>query len=102
MIPREMWFFPEWNFEGLKTAARIRKEPAGWSATLAVPAAPILKRLGKKEFAAGMTLRANFVRLDYAPESGKQAVITNWAPVVAGRVHRSPAGMGYLILRAPK
>ena len=100
LIRRESWFFLEWNLAGLQTATNIHldAEPKGWSAVLALPANPLLHRSGQKEFAAGLTLRANFLRFDYSTQPGPAPVITNWAPVPAGRAHRAPAGMGYLTL----
>jgi len=95
LIKRESWFTPEWNLEGLQTT--VERSDSSWQVTMKIPARTLLRRLGKTVFEPGMVLRANFVRLDYTP-GDKNAVITNWAPVVAGRVHRSPAGMGYLML----
>lgn len=95
-LDREMWFSAEWNLGGLETTATV--ETDGWSVIIAIPAKSTLRRLGKTQFEAGMHLRANFVRLDYS-SGGSKAIITNWAPVVEGRVHRSPAGMGFLTLK---
>lgn len=95
-IDREMWFSTEWNLDGLKAIASVESE--GWNVVIALPAKSTLRRLGKTHFESGMRLRANFVRLDYA-SAGSKAIITNWAPVVEGRVHRSPTGMGFVILK---
>jgi hypothetical protein len=97
---RDAWFFKEWNMAGLRSAAAVQLDSAspGWAMVLVIPAKDLLRRLGKSEFAAGMTLRANFLRFDYSSKLGQPAVITKWARVPSGRVHRAPAGMGWLIL----
>ncbi|GAT32553.1 carbohydrate family 9 binding domain-like [Terrimicrobium sacchariphilum] len=98
VIRRESWFFPEWTLPGMRVEARAIAP--GWEVTVALPASPLLKRLGRTTFETGEELRANFLRLDYSAASGKPR-ITNWAPVVFGRAHRSPAGMGRLVLAGP-
>ena len=96
-----VWEFEGWSLEGLQTATgRFNGgQGAGWIADFALPAASLLKRLGRKEFAP-MTMRANLLRYDWPQgEQGKRALVsTNWAPVKLGRPHRSPAAMGFLEL----
>jgi hypothetical protein len=91
---RDAWFFKEWNMAGLRSTATLHPG-TGWTITLAIPAKDLLRRLGKSEFAAGMKLRANFLRFDHSTKPGQ---ITNWARVPPGRAHRAPAGMGSLVL----
>jgi Carbohydrate family 9 binding domain-like len=100
IMDRNMWSFPGWNLQGLRHAASRWVRPdgsKGWLVDVALPT-PLLKRTGLSHFAP-MTLRANFLRYDY-PLRGKERefVSLNWSPVVAGRPHRSPARMGYLVL----
>ncbi|MDR1304965.1 MAG: carbohydrate-binding family 9-like protein [Verrucomicrobiales bacterium] len=96
LIARECWFFKEWDLAGLRNAATVSAD--GWRVTVALPAAALLQRRGLKEFSAGLRLRANFVRFDYAAGAGHPPVITNWARVVEGRAHRSPQAAGTLTL----
>jgi Carbohydrate family 9 binding domain-like len=100
IVNRDLFFIKEWNLIGLKTAARIwpKSEGPGWSVVAAFPAKEILHRLGQKEFASGMDLRFNFVRFNYFSDGRPPVEITNWAPVLAGCAHISPAGMGTVVL----
>lgn len=99
---REQWHLREWTYPGWRTAAA--KTPTGWLIDAALPAAPLLKRLGLPRYQP-MTLRANILRYDYLVRSEKpddKALIDmNWAPTIFGRPHISPASMGYLRLVAP-
>jgi hypothetical protein len=105
VIGRNMWVFPSWNLNDLRTSATRRKLEDGryrWLADLAIPAG-ILRRTGRTEYGL-MTIRANFLRYDFPlKEKGSRGnernfVPMNWSPVAAGRPHRSPARMGYLQL----
>ncbi len=102
LLDRDVWSFPEWTLDGLRTAAARFDEHgrAGWIAELAIPAI-CLRRTGQKEFEP-MTLRANFIRLDHPKDAavpgGRAFVSTNWSPVIQGRPHRSPGANGYLKL----
>jgi len=97
---RDLFIIPEWNLAGLKSTARIWTGSGGkgWSVIAAFPAKEILHRLGKKEFTQGMRMKLNFVRFNYYFDVHYPLEITNWAPVLAGCAHVSPAGMGTLIL----
>lgn len=99
-IRRDTFSVKEWNLAGLRSAARIwpTTEGAGWSVVAAFPAKELLQRLGKKKFERGMELKVNFVRLNSFADGQHRAEITNWAPVMEGRMHRSPAGMGTILL----
>ena len=99
---RDLFTIKEWNLNGLQTAARIwpETEGQGWSFIAAFPAKEILHRLGKTEFAPGMEMKLNFVRFNYFSDARHPVEITNWAPVLAGCAHVSPAGMGTLILES--
>lgn len=105
LIARDIWTFPEWTLDGLKTAAGRFESGGrrGWIVELAIPA-NCLRRLGRKEFGP-MTLRANFIRLDHPADPARPGVrnfvSSAWSPVVAGRAHRSPAANGYVRLTAP-
>jgi hypothetical protein len=103
VVNRDLFFIPEWNLAGLQTAATVwpASQGRGWSAAAAIPAKEILKRLGKTEFSPSMKMRINFVRFDYDTVGAKVFAVTNWAPVLGGCAHISPAGMGTIIL-APK
>ena len=97
IISRQSWEFPTWNLEGLRSATSAQKD--GWIVDIALPAAPLLKRLGLQKWAP-MTLRANFLRYDW-PKRGPAREMTalNWSPVIWGRPHRSPQAMGFLQLK---
>lgn len=94
----QLFFIPEWNLDGLLTAARVRPDAKGWSAIAAFPAKEILKRWGKTEFAAEMKMKVNFVRFNYFSDGQHPVEITNWAPVLGGCAHMSPKGMGTIVL----
>jgi len=101
-IDRDLWTFPSWNLDGLRTAA-ANHGSKGWIVDMAIPAS-ILKRTGTKEFGP-MVLRANFLRYDYPvrPQAdgsiGERVLVPlNWAPVQGGCPHISADRMGYLDL----
>ncbi len=97
IISRESWEFPTWNLEGVRSATSAQTD--GWIVDIALPAAPLLKRLGLKKWAP-MTLRANFLRYDWPLRGDKGAMTAlNWSPVMWGRPHRSPQAMGFLQLK---
>ena len=104
---RELWGFREWDAPGLQTAARRTVD--GWSAELAIPAAPIMKRRGEKRFIP-CEIRAQFIRYDHVPEpapnnaSGESKPARrihqqNWSPVLHGNPHTTPSRMGILELK---
>ncbi len=108
MLPRvsrrEVWVDRAWNYPDLRTAAGPWMEqgaPRGWIADFALPAPALLRRLQLTELQP-MTLRANFLRYDgpMDPTTGQRATLIarNWATVIHGCPHLSPAAMGYLIL----
>ncbi|MFA4944825.1 MAG: carbohydrate-binding family 9-like protein [Lentisphaeria bacterium] len=103
-VERERWLLREWEMAGLRTAgARLQREgkAAGWSVELAIPAAAVVKRLGLKQFEP-LEIRANFMRYDWQPDpaTGERRILhMNWAPVLFGCPHISPAAMGRLRLR---
>ena len=92
-----------WECDGLRTAAgRLMdgKRTAGWIIDAAVPAKPLLTRVGRDTFAP-MTLRANFLRYDWQPtdEPNKRDLVAmNWSPERYGCPHLSPAAHGYVKL----
>ena len=102
ILRHERWSFREWEMAGLETAAR--KTERGWSAEAAIPAAQIVKRLGEKEFKAGMEIRVQFVRYDHVPvETGsekRRIIQQNWSPVIHGNPHNSPKLFGRVRLSA--
>jgi hypothetical protein len=100
VLNRDLFIIKEWNLAGLRTAAQLwsGSNGPGWSAVAAFPAKEILQRLGQKQFAAGMKLRVNFIRFDYFSGSRGKFDFTNWAPVMEGCAHISPAGMGTIVL----
>ena len=106
VIGRNMWSFPEWNMNGLITATgelTAHGKVSGWLVDMAIPAGPLLKRLGTTQYSP-MNLRANFLRYDQLPgpmpTSRRQFIAMNWSPVVWGRPHRAPKAMGTLKLRS--
>ena len=101
---REVWFWLEWTMDGLRTATgRLQQDgrPAGWVADLGIPAKPTLRRLGAQRFSPEMALRINFLRYDRPalPDGSRAFIATNWAPVLYGCPHVSPAAMGKIVLR---
>lgn len=92
VVQRDFWRDPNWNCAGLKSATA--KTPDGWIVDIALPAKPVLKRLGQEKFAP-MTLRANLLRYDW---QDKRLAPLNWAPVQCGCPHISPQAMGFLRL----
>ncbi len=98
---RNVWEFDTWQVDDLQSATgRFQTvNSRGWIADLSLPAAPLLKRLGRKEFAP-MTLRANLLRYEWPQDAKGERSLnsTNWAPVIWGKPHRSPAAMGFLEL----
>lgn len=100
---RDLWSNLSWNCDGLKTAAKILRQggqDSGWIAEFALPAAALLKRLGRKEFGP-QALRANFLRYDWQPKPGEKdrdLAAANWSAVVRGCPHLSPSRMGLLRL----
>lgn len=99
ILKRDFWPDSSWNMKGLQTAASTR--PRGWTADVAVPAAPLLRRLGLKTFAP-MTLRAHLMRYKWIPtgdpKTPRRLIPMNWAPVQSGTPHISPQAMGFLKL----
>lgn len=93
VLRRDFWPNPSWNCAGLKSATANTAN--GWIVDVALPAKPILKRLGQEKFAP-MTLRANVLRYDW---QDKRLAPLNWAPVLNGCPHISPGAMGFLRLR---
>ena len=105
VLSRDWWTDPAWNLEGLRTASgrvRSRGKTAAWIVDMAVPADPLLRRLGIKSFRP-MNLRANLLRYETAPQAEGEPVFIpmNWAPVLHGCPHISPAAMGFLVLDPP-
>lgn len=77
----------------------------GWMVDIAIPATTLLGAQGITQLVASTTMRANFLRYDYA--LGEDGIIartaTDWATVLAGQEDLSPQGMGYMRLEpAPK
>lgn len=105
VLKRDQWEFPEWNWQGLRSAASVWSEggtSVGWIADLALPAKPFLRRLNRPDYQQGMTLRAHLVRnacpLDAGASSGRAFLSYSWVPVPLGRPHRAPVLMGELRL----
>lgn len=92
VLQRDFWLDASWNCEGLKSATA--KTKIGWVVDIALPAKPVLKRLGLEKFAP-MTLRANLLRYDW---QDKRLAPLNWSPVLNGCPHISPGAMGFLKL----
>lgn len=107
VLSRDFWTDLSWNLPDLKTAYSLTK--TGWIADFALPAATILRRRGLQKFEP-MTIRANFLRYDWAPDNtdawgivdakGQKRRLNahNWAPVKHGSPHLSPQKMGVLRL----
>ncbi|HWE04365.1 MAG TPA: carbohydrate-binding family 9-like protein [Tepidisphaeraceae bacterium] len=104
IISRDLWANLDYTLAGMRTAASIRRDQdkvIGWTVDLALPARVLMRRLGADRFSPG-ALRANFMRYAYpapAKEGDKRSLIAmNWAPVMYGQPHISPAAMGYVTL----
>ena len=104
-VPDENGYLTDWNniwddlccnIRNLRFAGRELPDGTGWFTELAIPASELLRRNGKRQFAPGMVLRANFVRLDCV--SGDESIAVSWSATVYGRPHRSPGRMGFLKL----
>ena len=106
ILQHDIWAFPCWNLDGLRTATTRWHDATGqgWLVDLAIPS-QVLQRTQAKNFAAGMRLRANFLRYEQprAPGTDGRRLFEplDWAPVSAGRPHHSPARMGELYLVDP-
>lgn len=103
VYPRNVWPIREWNMPELRTAASHQvagDKLQGWTVDIAIPAAPLLQRLAAREFVAREQLRINLLRYEHLPREGDtpQFVPLNWAPVLAGCPHFSPAAMGWITL----
>lgn len=102
---RDLWRFRQWDMKGLQIkSGRLRRDGkvTGWTLEMAIPAGPVVKRLGLKGFQP-MYLRANFIRYDWqAARNGakRDLVHMNWSPVQFGCPHISPGAMGHLLLQA--
>lgn len=95
---RDRWGFREWEMEGLQAAAK--RTARGWSAEVAIPAGPVVKRRGTSVFEPG-EIRAQFMRYDHVPVEGKASrrlIQQNWSPVIHGNPHNTPSRMGRLVL----
>ena len=104
-VPDENGYLTDWNniwddlccnIRNLRFAGRELPDGIGWFTELAIPASELLRRNGKRQFAPGMVLRANFVRLDCV--DGDESLAVSWSATVFGRPHRSPGRMGFLKL----
>ncbi|MGI5869525.1 MAG: carbohydrate-binding family 9-like protein [Kiritimatiellia bacterium] len=98
VMKKDRWAFREWEMPGLQTAAKTTA--FGWSAELAIPAGPIMKRRGATTFMPA-ELRAHFMRYDWIKEEGRderRLIQQNWSPVPHGNPHNSPGLMGRLLL----
>lgn len=107
ILERDFWTDLGWNMKGLQTATS--KTATGWVADFALPADVVLRRRGLKTFGE-MTIRANFLRYDWAPDNSdawglkdangqkRRLNAHNWASVKHGSPHISPAAMGFLKL----
>ena len=98
---RDLWTDVAWNLDGLRTSVRKVRNADGtttWIADLAVPADPLLRRLGASQFSP-MTLRGNLVRYHWFGSTSQQKLLAmNWASVAFGYPHVSPQAMGSLVL----
>jgi len=104
-VGKDVWYFPEWTMQGFTTAtSRLQKDgkETGWLADAAIPAKAALRRLGVGKYSP-MTMRINFIRYDWPlGADGKRNLIPmNWAPVLFGCPHVSPAAMGFIKLLPP-
>ena len=105
VLDRDWWTDLSWNLDGLRTATgrlQLKGKITGWIVDMAVPASPLLRRLGVKSFQP-MNLRVNLLRYEtMTAANGKLVFIPmNWAPVMFGCPHISPDAMGTLVLDSP-
>ncbi|HEY3333069.1 MAG TPA: carbohydrate-binding family 9-like protein [Capsulimonadaceae bacterium] len=106
VLSRDFWAVPSWDCAGLTT--KTHREGDVWIADLAIPAAPILRRLGATQWEP-LTFRANLMRYTWTPDTkagndnGRRLIAQNWSLVRHGCPHISPQAMGYIhLLPAPK
>jgi hypothetical protein len=105
ILNQDWWTDPSWDIDGLQTASRILRsndQITGWVIDVALPAKPILRRLGLSKYQP-MSLRANFLRVEwpFKPETTEREFISSdWSPTMLGCPHLSPQAMGYLDLQA--
>lgn len=103
ILDRDLWKNISYDIAGLRTAAGKSADGKQWIVDIALPAAAVLRRAGKKQFEP-MTLRANLLRYDWvepsadAPKRDRLLNPMNWSVVEFGRPHQSPAAMGELRL----
>ncbi len=103
ILRRNYWPDPGYDIRGLRTAVSIHRAGKAyvWTTDLAIPAASVLKRTGRRRFRKGMKLRMNLLRYHYTGplnDAHRQLVAMNWSPVACGRPHVSPMRMGWLLL----
>ncbi len=89
------WDCREYTMRNLRSAASVL--PWGWYVEVAIPAAELMRRAGKRQLPVGMLMRGNFLRIEhYAPE---KTATGEWSSTIPGRPHRSPGRMGYIELK---
>jgi len=101
---RDWWADRSWDCERLMTATRQIPTSGvnnAWIADIAIPADPVLRRLGLKQWQS-MNVRANLIRYEWIDDAkekgGKKLVAMNWSPIIYGCPHISPQAMGILRL----
>ena len=93
IVRTDRWSMREWDLPGYEAAAR--RTPDGWTAELRIPAAPLLRRLGRERLDIRVAPRAQFVRCDH---DGPAFFQQYWSPCIHGNPHNSPARYGTLRL----
>jgi hypothetical protein len=106
VLQRDYWPNLGFDMPGVRNAVGLSRngDQHTWIADFAFPAEGILKRTGKKNYEP-MTLRINLVRYHWTgplEDASRKLVAMNWAPVVFGCPHQSPAAMGTIELVVQK
>jgi hypothetical protein len=98
---REQWTMRAWNADGLRCTGL--RQADGWTVDLALPAKPLLQRLGQTDWQAGQALRVALLRIDHplAADGKRGFQAWSWGPVPNGRPHRAPGAYGHLVLAEP-
>ena len=89
----DRWSMREWDLPDYEAAAK--RTPDGWTAELRIPAAPLMRRLGRERLDKRVAPRAQFVRCDH---DGPAFFQQYWSPCMHGNPHNSPARFGTLRL----
>jgi len=103
LLQTDYWPNIGYDMPGLRTASRVTGDgdAAVWTADLALPAAAVLHRLGKKQFEP-MEVRMNLLRYRWTgpiDQPQRRLIPINWSPTRFGCPHQSAGAMGTVQLK---